>query len=653
MHFLNAKLCGLVFCGLTLCDLRAEMVIVDAGQAKADIVTADQPGPVAKYAAEELAIHIEKATGVRLNIISEGAPVDTAVLNHIYIGDSKAAQATGIVAGALAAEAFVMRASEHKLFIVGNDKRDDPLDPDTRAGTLWGVYEWLERTLHVRWVWPGELGTFVPKATRVVAADGSETIAPRFFQRKIRPGLGFISDHPALGFTAAAFEQYSREQSVFMRRHRMGRSIAMSNGHAFVEWWKTYGKEHPEWFQLRTDGKRGPKSSTSRFSMCVSNPDFQREIIAQWAAKHDKKSIGPSFINACENDVLGQCACGICQALDGPAPEGYLKYYSPTSKMATSRFVSDRYAHFWLSLQQQAAQIDPHATVVGYVYFNYFQAPTTEVKLNDHVLLGYCPSGGWFPRSPDEHAWMKAQWDGWRKTGAQLFLRTNYLLDGYCMPFIFAHQFADDFQHAVRNGLVATDLDSLTGQWATQGPNLYVATRLHVQPEASADALLAEYYSAFGAAAPEVKAYFEYWETFTTTHREQTNAAMEKLQASRWRTWAKAAHVVFPSSSFDLAEALLDRAANAVRDDKEASARVEFLHKGLIHAKLCTRIGSELSLANPSADGPRTQALLHELITFRRENERSGISNFNHDAWVEDLSWKLSDDTKKAPDLYP
>ena len=34
-------------------------------------------------------------------------------------------------------------------------------------------------------------------------------------------------------------------------------------------------------------------------------------------------------------------------------------------------------------------------------------------------------------------------------------------------------------------------------------------------------------------------------------------------------------------------------------------------------------------------------------------SERSGIGNFNHNAWVEDLSWKLSDETRQAPDLYP
>jgi hypothetical protein len=634
-------------------SLSAEVPIVQDGKAMACIVTADRPGPVADYAAKELAWHIEKATGVRLEVVTEST-ANTDLAQRIYIGDSKSVRAGGIDVSKLPLEAFVLRTADKALFIAGDDKRDDPLDADTRAGTLWGVYEWLDRAIGVRWLWPGELGTYVPKTTTVVAADVDQTTPPRFFQRRLRPGLGFTSEHPAMGFTAGAFEKFSQEQSVFLRRHRMGRSSPVGYGHAFTDWWQKYGNEHPEWFQLREGGKRGPSKPSGRFSMCVSNPGFQEQIVSQWEARRSTKPGVPGFINACENDILGLCTCDTCRAWDGPAPDNYLKYYSATSKMVGSRFVSDRYARFWLALQQQAAKVDPGVTVIGYVYFNYLQAPTTDVKLNEHILLGYCPSAGWFPRSPDEDAWMKQQWDGWRSTGARLFMRTNHLLDGYCMPFIFAHQFADDFQHAAGNGMVATDFDSLTGQWATQGPNLYTAARLHVRPELSADAMLGEYYAAFGPAAAPVKAYFDYWESYTTDHREQVNKAMEDMQASRWRTWAKAAHLVFPTECFAPAEALLAKATDAAKADAECAARVAFLKRGLDHAKLCVRVSSLLTLANPAAaSNAATKAALDELLTFRRAAERSGIGNFNHLAWVEDLSWKLSDETRKAPELYP
>jgi hypothetical protein len=635
----------LVFAFLLLnCPLRADVALVRDGKAQAVIVTPERPTRVVAYAAEELARHVEKACGVRLEVVAENAATEGV---RIHLGPCRG---SGIDMSKLAPEAFVLRVNDSAVFILGNDGGGDPLDADTRAGTLWGVYEWLDRDLNVRWLWPGELGTYVPKTKTVSAKSCDETIAPRFFQRRIRPGLGFESTHPALGFTTAAAKQFSDEQAVFLRRHRMGRSYPVSYGHAFTDWWEKDGKAHPEWFQLLEGGKRGPKKKDGRFSMCVSNAELQSEIVNRWTAKRPPDAKTPSFINACENDILGLCTCEKCHALDGPAPADYLTFYPPDSKVAGSRFVSDRYAKFWLGVQQQAPA---GTTVVGYAYFNYFSAPTSGIKLNPNILIGYCPSAGWFPRSDAEHVWMKQQWTGWRETGARLFMRTNHLLDGYCMPFIFAHQFADEFHHAVKHGMVATDYDSLTGHWATQGPNLYVASRLHVRPEASADELLAEYFSAFGTASSQVKSYFTYWENFTTSSRAKTAQTMQALQTSRWRNWAKAAHVLYPPECFTPAEAMLEEAAKAARDDSEAAARVKFLQLGLQHAKLCARVSAKLTLANSTASKEETKSALDELLVFRRANERSGIGNFNHLAWVEELSWKLSEESRQPPDLYP
>lgn len=629
----------------------AELDVVRDGRAAAIVVTADSPTAVSRYAAQELVDHVAKATGVTLRVVAENAmPADAP--RRIFLGATTAARAAGIDVAGLPKETFVLRTAGNSLIIAGRDSDGDPLERDTSAGTLFGVYEWLERDVGVRWLWPGELGTHVPKVRAVIAHSVDDTVAPRFFQRHVRTGLGFTSDHPALGFTPPAAEAYARDQTVFLRRHRMGRSEKMSYGHAFTNWWEKYGVKHPEWFQL-VNGKRGPTKPGGRYSMCVSNVDLQREIVAGWKAKGGADSRGASYINAVENDILGLCACEQCQALDGAAPPDAMRFYSAKSKVAGSRFVSDRYARFWLGVQQLAARENPNAVVVGYVYFNYFQAPTTGVKLNGNILLGFCPSGGWYPRGEDEHAWYKRQWTGWGDTGARLFSRTNYFLDGYCMPFIFAHQFADDFQNEARHGMVATDFDSLTGQWSTQGPSLYLLMRLHTRPEANVDALLAEYFGGFGAAAGLVKQYFDYWENYTMSNREQTNRAFETLEASRWRTWAKAAHAVYPATCFAAGEAMLRRAAAMVAGAPEASARVEFLRKGLEHAALASRAAALLTVADPNSTPERGQRALADLLRFRRANERLWLANFNHESWVESASWKLSNETKQAPELYP
>ncbi|MBE2285107.1 MAG: DUF4838 domain-containing protein [Prosthecobacter sp.] len=635
----------LIFAFLLLSSFSwADVALVRDGRAQAVVVTPEKPTRVVSYAAQELMRHVEKACGVKLDVVTEGMAKSGP---RIFIGPC---HESGVEAEKLAPEACVLRVTDAAIFIAGNDDGGDPLDTDTRAGTLWGVYEWLERDLGVRWLWPGELGTFVAKRTTIIAKTADETIAPHFFRRHIRPGLGFESEHPALGFTKEAAKQFSDEQTVFLRRHRMGRSQSISYGHAFTDWWEEDGKTHPEWFQLLDGGKRGPKKKGGRFSLCVSNPDLAREVVARWSAKRPPDATTSGFINAVENDIPGLCTCENCLALDGPAPADHLTFYPPDSKVAGTRFVSDRYAHFWLDVQKQAPA---GCTVIGYAYFNYFSAPTSGIRLNKNILVGFCPSAGWFPRSDAEHAWMKQQWTGWHETDARLFMRTNHLLDGYCMPFIFARQFADEFHHAVKHGMVATDYDSLTGHWATQGPNLYVAARLHTRPEASADELLAEYYAAFGPASTQVKNYFDQWEDYTTDSREKIAQTMQTTQTSRWRNWAKAAHVIYPPECFQQPETMLEAAAKAVADDAEAAARVKFLRLGLQHAKLCARVSAKLTLAGSTATKDEIKQVLEELLAFRRAYERSGISNFNHLAWVEDLSWKLSEETRQTPDLYP
>lgn len=619
------------------------VTLVAGGRPAVTLVIPDSPKDSVHYAAVELGWHIEKATGFQPAMATE-SEVTSASLGkaHIFLGDTRFARKAGIDSGALEPESCAIRTVGRHLCIAGHDTSGSPLDEDTSAGTLFGAYELLDRYFAVRWLWPGELGTFVPRAESVVVPLQDHVVTPRFMQRHVRSAAGLkAKDHPELGFTAAAAEEYMNAQATFLRRNRMGRRIPAKYGHAFVDWWRQYGAEHPEWFQL-VNGKRGPSRLGARFSMCISNPGLREEIVAQWREhRGDTPGHLPTFVNAVENDVPGQCECDACKALDGPEPPDYRKFIPPKSKIASKPFVSDRYARSWQAIQQIAAKYNSNSVVVGYAYMNYFAAPTSGIKLGPNIMIGFCPSSWFYPRSGDEQDWMKAQWRGWAETEARLFMRTNYFLDGYCMPHIFSSQFADEFQSAANNGMIGTDFDSLTGHWATQGPNLYLLLRLQIHPDMPAGSLLSEYYSAFGPAAADVRKYFDFWEAYTSGGRARLRDTFEALGASRWRSWAKAAHAIYPEESFAPAEALLDKAASSAAADQQASRRVQFLQLGLQHAKLCSLVAAKLTLGDPESSYERGKVELQALLEFRRAHERTWVSNMNHCAWVESTSWAL------------
>jgi uncharacterized protein DUF4838 len=620
------------------------VALVLGGRPAATLVTSDKPADPANYAAIELGWHMQKATGIQPARVSEskvtlGNPANT----YIFLGNTRFARKAGIDSNAMEPEACIIRTIGRHLCIAGrDDPAGIPVDENTSAGTLFGVYELLDRYFGVRWLWPGELGTFVPQAQDVIVPALNSTILPRFLQRHVRQAAGLRArDHPEMGFTAAAARDYMTAQSVFLRRNRMGRRIAANYGHAFVDWWRTYGAEHPEWFQL-INGRRGPLRPGGRFSMCISNPDLHEEVVSQWRLHGGGTQHPALFVNAVENDIPGQCECSVCKALDGQEPTNYRKFIPPKSKIAAKPFVSDRYARSWQAIQRVAASHDPNAVVVGYAYMNYFAAPTSGVTLGPNIMIGFCPSAWYYPRSAEEQDWMKSQWLGWAATRAQLFMRANYFLDGYCMPYLFTSQFSDEFRNAADNGMIGTDFDSLTGHWATQGPNLYLLLRLQIRPDMSRSSVLSEYYSAFGPAARAVEAYFDFWETYTSGRRAELKGAFDRLGASRWRSWARAAHAIYPEESFAPADALLQSAATLAHEDSQASKRVEFLQLGLQHAKLCSQAASKLSLGDPQSSADRGTIELKELIEFRRTHERTWISNMNHCAWVESNSWILA-----------
>lgn len=633
---------------LSLCasSASAQVSLVKESKATAVVVTAESPTETARYAVEELVSHVEQATGVSLSVVPESqAPRD--VHTRIYIGDTETGQRNGIDPALLPREAYVMRSVGNDLFIVGRERDGNPLsthNPD--AGTLFGVYEFLERYLGVRWLWPGDLGTYVPSTDTVSFWSVNETKAPPLaFRGLYLSRIGAVINgreidplDSRLGFSPEGAANYAKALEVFIRRHRMGGLDSKPpTGHHFYGWWKKYGKEHPEWFALREDGTRGhPEPDYDNTPMCVSNEALQDFVIEQWD--------GESVLLLGPVDRPGRCTCDNCRAWDGPQPENppwfatYVYGADPRTEGLYGGATSDRYARFWKVMQEKAATRNPHAVVsASFIYENELPAPVNDIQLGKNIYGEFVqwqdPHLRYFPMPDEAVEWLKVQWLGWRKTGIRLGYRPNYLHDGYVMPHFETKQEGDFFKFAFEHGMEGAHFDSLTGQWAAQGPRLYMHMRLMGKPELELDVIRSEYLSAFGPAADTIDRYFQYWEDYATDNSIPF-IELYRVVARRYANYVKKAHLVFPPESFVPAEALLEEALAQTRDlpDPQFLERVRFVQLGLQHAQWAARLaavydGEEVLPATKKEEG---MAALKALVDFRKTNEGTFFSDLYH-----------------------
>lgn len=627
----------LVFSGLVLTaalSSTAEAVLpaVTDGVARAVVVTARPPTPTASYAARELVEHIERATGVKLSVVEEG-DIPIGFSTRIFLGDTQAARAAGIDVDALAPDAFVLKVADGSVYVAGAESAEaDPLDlgsdlqPNRHGGPLFGVYEVLERSLGVRWLWPGESGVHVPPRDQVWIDAGDEVISPRFVFRQYRcdhllrsarkwPRVDEVT-RVLSGYSQEGIERVARELLVFLRRHRLGFSeVVVRGGHrvAGVSW-AEHGQAHPEWFGMDGEGRRGfgEPPDSRKVPFCVSDPELHRRIVEQgWD--------GGPWLALGEMDTARYCQCPACLAWDAPqeCQPGDEKY-----------IVSDRYARFWQTIASAAARRRPDVRVAVLVYLHYFPAPLQNIALNGNIYGQFCPwgslAGGWEER--------EAHWLGWRRAGMRLAWRPNDWCHGYVMPLPGSvHGGAGKFfRFAARHDMYAFDYDYLQAHWVTRNPMLYLHMRWASRPDLTVEQGLAEFCAAFGPAVELLREYVDYWENYAYppgTGR-LNYMAMGDVSAT------------FPASAFADASAILNRALTAARAASEPvyAQRVEFLLAGMRHAALTAAFWSTLDPPPrgergwrvPEQEDRRAAAAnaLRRLLECRRASQHWPVADF-------------------------
>lgn len=421
----------------------------------------------------------------------------------------------------------------------------------------------------------------------------------------------------------------------------------MDMAHAFAHWWEPKGKEHPEFFNQLPDGTRRPdptfySGDPELVSMCVGEPALWAEIVRNW-----QQALSPvtQYIDATENDTNGKCVCEKCLAMDVPDPlcptpfdqrlarckEAFERGETGWERHLGS--MSDRYARFYLAVQKEAEKVDPEATVMGFAYAGTVRPPL-QTQLNRRIIIGIVPAF-YFPWTEEKRRLAREQWDGWAATGASLFLRPNYMLDGHNMPVFFARELGEDFAYCAAHGMIGTTFDSLTGQYAVQGPNLYMLARLHDDPTVPVQQVLDEFYAGFGPAKDAARRFFDLWEGLS---RGITEELLTRL-TTHWVNFYRDADVLFTPEVMAQARGILREGRQTAEGDAEALARLGFLEEGLRHAALTMQTQQAHEAFIQDRNVAKYHAALDRLDAYRATIEEGCVSNLAFLNWTEAYTW--------------
>ena len=583
-----ARIAGTVLVTALAAAAVPALTLVQNGQPVAAIVVAGDAPDAVRGAAIELQDYLRRASGARLPILTDVRP---AAGVSVFVGESALTRALGVTLDGVGAEGYRWLSGDGWLAIVGRDQRGGPVsgmrnpwqahevyNADLRlgafgeAGTLYGVYHFLERFGGVRWFMPGELGTVVPTFRDLSVGPLDERRAPDFSYRY--PWFCNFATAPddALWFRRAGFGGVCPVQAIDSFR-------------LFLK----YKDAHPEYFAL-VDGQRDTAALcciTGGGNLCLSNAGVLQQMAADIGAYFDSHP-DQQFYPVAPNDGMTRvCGCEACapQVEPGKGPTGQFSNY------------------IWGFVNRLAAEVTrthPGRCLGTIAYEGYLDPPDAIARLHPGVAVMVCQTRGSFP-DPERGRVARDLIRRWHAKTDQLYLWEYYRYNLPPFPWCPAA-----YPHAI-----AADLRSLKGvsrgefieaeSWqpggesrihypAMQHLNLYVTGKCLWDADLDVEALLSDYVTRFyGPAAAPMDAFWKHAEALHNARPEADTV------------------VKYPCEELDVLLGLLERAAGLTVADSNERRRVELVRADV--RKLRDTLGAPLvrdvpALAAARAAGP-------------------------------------------------
>jgi len=258
-----------------------------------DIIVDSEAIPPEKYAAREFQRFFEQSTGILLPVRNTGEGAS----NHVYIGEGAALAESSITVDAseLGEEGLHVIIRNDLLAIVGGRPR----------GTLYGVYQFLEDELGVRFLTHDH--THVPDSSQAQIPCREYTYKPPFSFRWSYYKEN--SEHPE-------FAARLRVNTVATDERLGGKTAQDLISHSFhlLVPFSKYGKEHPEYYAL-VDGKRDTNTAGAGPQLCVTNPEVIK-VAAESAIRYIGEHQGIKNVSVSQADTDRYCHCDRCQEIN-------------------------------------------------------------------------------------------------------------------------------------------------------------------------------------------------------------------------------------------------------------------------------------------------------------------------------------------------
>ena len=450
--------------------------IVQDGQPRSVVVLPANADGQTEAAARLLVEYVKQSSGAELAIVKGARPESPRQPVAICVGRSELVNRLLPELDRLDDDGFVIHGVDFTQVLIAGP---------TPYGTEFGVYEFLERYVGVRWLLPGPDGDDVPARATIEVPLGQVRQEPAIFSRLFSGLRG-------------------KWQTRWARFNRMHGRVSFHHYLLHVFPPDEYTKTHPDFFAMK-DGKTRflpPTNHTHGWQPCFSTPGTVEEAVKNITRYFDAHPDVPSF-SLGVNDSSGHCRCPEC-----------LRRIPQEPNFLGRADYSDLY-YGWCNRVIEGVLKKHPDKWFGCLAYSEVAAPPKSVKLHER-LIPYMTYDRMKWIHPEVQAAGHAATQAWQKACTTLGWYDYIYGTPYCLPRVYFHESQKYVRYGSEHGVRACYAE-IYPNWG-EGPKPYVFLKLWWNPQADVDALLEEWYERCvgPAAAPALAKYYAIWERFWT-----------------------------------------------------------------------------------------------------------------------------------------